>query len=101
MEQDKPVDSTPEKEVVFMIADIDENIKKNDNKYYPNRILYKEELPNIQLISKIIQLTRKYFTLNIDDFDLHNDIVSRLNYDVLDIFEYLSDPIRNSCNNIH
>ena len=39
---------------------------------------------------------RKYFELNMDDYDLHNDILSRLNYDVFDIFEYLNDPVRYS-----
>jgi hypothetical protein len=82
-----------EDEVLFIFCDVEDNRKYNqENIYAPNKILYRRDLPNMQLIHNIIGLIRQFYKLNIDDHEIHRNIVSRLNYDVKDIFSYLDFP---------
>jgi len=87
-----------ENEVLFMACDVNENIRGNEeNIFVPNKMLLKRDLPKMQKIYDIIQLIRKHFTVNMDDFDLHKEIVSRLNYDLMDIYRYLNNREKYKC----
>ena len=81
-----------------MACDVNENIRGNEeNIFIPNKLLLRRDIPKMQMIYDLIQLLRKHFTLNMDDFDLHKEIVSRMNYDLKDIYIYLCNKEKYKC----